>query len=85
LEAAKLYQPDVIVLDIGLPDMTGYEVAARLRAHPKFNRIPLVAVTGYGQEPDRRRAKEVGIDQHLTKPVDPETLRAFIAASRMST
>jgi CheY-like chemotaxis protein len=85
LKAAESYQPDVIVLDIGLPDITGYEVAAKLRAHPKFSRIPLVAVTGYGQEPDRRRSREVGIDHHLTKPVDPETLRGSIAASRMNT
>ncbi|MGQ0836891.1 MAG: response regulator [Gammaproteobacteria bacterium] len=81
LEAVESYHPDVVLLDIGLPDITGYDVAARLRANPRFSRIPLVAVTGYGQEADRRRSKEVGIDHHMTKPVDPEALQALIAAS----
>jgi DNA-binding response OmpR family regulator len=81
LAAARDYRPHVVVLDLGLPDITGYEVAERLRADPDSSRIPVVAVTGYGQESDRRRAREAGIDHHLTKPVDPDALVAFISAS----
>lgn len=80
LEAAHAYRPDVVVLDIGLPGMSGYEVARRLREQPEFKRTPLVAVTGYGQDEDRRRSKEVGFDHHLTKPVDPNALQAFVAS-----
>ncbi len=82
LDAAQYYQPDVVVLDIGLPDISGYEVARQLRAQPQFRHLPVVAVTGYGQEADRRQSREAGIDEHLTKPVDPAALEAFIATSR---
>jgi two-component system CheB/CheR fusion protein len=81
LETARGYRPDVVVLDIGLPGMNGYEVAQQLRRQPGFERIPLVAVTGYGQEEDRRRCLEAGFDIHLTKPVDPQALQAFVASS----
>jgi PAS domain S-box-containing protein len=80
LQAAQFYRPDVVVLDIGLPGMSGYEVAQLLRAMPEFKQTPLVAVTGYGQDEDRRRSKEAGIDHHLTKPVDAIALRDFVAA-----
>jgi PAS domain S-box-containing protein len=80
LQAAQAYRPDVVVLDIGLPGMSGYEVAQHLRATPEFKLTPLVAVTGYGQDEDRRRSKEVGIDHHLTKPVDANALQDFVAA-----
>jgi CheY-like chemotaxis protein len=79
LQAAKAYRPDVVVLDIGLPGLSGYDVARLLREQPEFRRIPLVAVTGYGQEEDRRRSQEAGFDYHLTKPVDPDALQAFVA------
>jgi two-component system CheB/CheR fusion protein len=79
LQVAKVYRPDVVVLDIGLPGMSGYDVAKQLRRHAEFGRIPLVAVTGYGQEEDRRRTQEAGFDCHLTKPVDPDALQAFVA------
>jgi CheY-like chemotaxis protein len=79
LDAAHAYRPDVVVLDIGLPGMSGYEVAQRLREQPEFKRTPLVAVTGYGQDEDRRLSKEAGIDHHLTKPVDPSALQRFVA------
>ncbi|CAG1012489.1 two-component system, OmpR family, sensor histidine kinase VicK [Burkholderiaceae bacterium] len=76
---AKAYQPDVVVLDIGLPGMSGYEVARQLREQAEFAKTPLVAVTGYGQADDRRRSREAGFDYHMTKPVDPERLKHFIA------
>jgi PAS domain S-box-containing protein len=82
LEAAREYAPEVIVLDIGLPGMDGYEVARRLRAMTELGGASIVAVTGYGQDEDRRRAREAGFDQHLTKPVDPEALQAFVSGRR---
>jgi PAS domain S-box-containing protein len=81
LSVASAFHPDIIVLDIGLPDISGYEVAKRLRARPDFERIPIVAVTGYGQPGDRLRSREAGIDHHMTKPVDPEALQALLTAS----
>jgi protein-histidine pros-kinase len=81
LSVASVFQPDVFVLDIGLPDITGYEVAKRLRTIPHFADTPIVAVTGYGQESDRKRSREAGIDHHMTKPVDPDALRAVLAAA----
>jgi two-component system CheB/CheR fusion protein len=79
LDTAKAYHPDVVVLDIGLPGISGYEVARRLRLDPEFEATPLVAVTGYGQDVDRRRSRNAGIDYHLTKPVDPATLQQLLA------
>ena len=79
LQTAASYRPDVLVLDIGLPGMSGYEVARRLRELPEFKRTPLVAVTGYGQDDHRRRSREAGLDFHLTKPIDPDVLRAIVA------
>ncbi len=68
-----------MLLDIGLPGLSGYEVAKQLRHDPAFSRTALVAVTGYGQDEDRRRSREAGFDHHLTKPVDPSTLQALVA------
>jgi signal transduction histidine kinase/CheY-like chemotaxis protein len=70
--------PTVILLDIGLPGMDGYEVASRLREQECLRDTTLVAITGYGQEEDRRLAREAKLDFHLTKPVDPEALRQLI-------
>ncbi len=72
-------RPEVVLLDIGLPGMDGYEVASRLRATPGLAGLRLVAVTGYGQESDRRRARLAGFDHHLVKPVDLDRLRALLA------
>ena len=71
-------RPDVVVLDIGLPDIDGYEVARRLRASPPARAASIVAVTGYGRDEDRRRARAAGIDAHLTKPVSPDVLARAI-------
>jgi PAS domain S-box-containing protein len=78
LSAANDFEPEVIVLDIGLPGMDGYEVARRLRASDKFRRTALIALTGYGQEDDRALSREAGFDQHLTKPVDPDLLNKVL-------
>ncbi|MFO1431875.1 MAG: ATP-binding protein [Candidatus Competibacteraceae bacterium] len=80
LEAARTFRPDVVLLDIGLPGMDGYEVARRLRASPATRHVLLIALTGYGREEDRARSKAAGFDRHLVKPVEPEALNALIAA-----
>jgi PAS domain S-box-containing protein len=82
LALAAEYRPDVVLLDIGLPGMNGYEVAQRLRELPGLEKALLVAVTGYGQESDRQRARKAGFDRHLVKPVDPGALQNLLAAAR---
>ena len=79
LQLGASYRPDVIFLDIGLPGMDGYEVASRLRQMPETSAATLIAVTGYGQEEDRRRSRRAGFDQHLVKPVAPESLQSLLA------
>src|SRR6202035_1696475 len=69
LRAAETQPPEVALLDIGLPGMDGYELARRLRPQPGLERTVLVALTGWGQEEDRRRSQEAGFDHHLVKPV----------------
>jgi CheY-like chemotaxis protein len=79
LERARAGQPDVVLLDIALPDMSGYDVARHLREQ-LFDKPPLiVAVTGYGQESDRRRSEESGMDIHLVKPVEPLALKNILS------
>jgi signal transduction histidine kinase/ActR/RegA family two-component response regulator len=70
VEAALDYRPNVVLLDIGLPGVNGFEVAKRLRQQPALQNAVLVAMTGYGQESDRRRSQEAGFDHHLVKPGD---------------
>jgi len=70
LKAAEGFMPEIAFLDIGLPVIDGYELAARLRQLPGLERIYLIALTGYGQESDRRKTRAAGFDQHLVKPVD---------------
>ena len=76
--AVEAHQPAVILLDIGLPGMDGYEVARRLRQADANRDILLIAVTGYGQDDDRRRALEAGFDHHLIKPIDLEKLESIL-------
>ncbi len=78
LAVALRERPEVLILDIGMPDMNGYEVAERVRAQPWGKHAALVAVTGWGQERDRQRAQVAGFDHHLTKPVDPALLEALL-------
>jgi CheY-like chemotaxis protein len=70
----------MVLLDIGLPGMHGYEVARRLREYPELRGLVLVAVTGWGQDEDRRQAQEAGFDHHLAKPADLGVLKALLAA-----
>jgi CheY-like chemotaxis protein len=78
LRAIESARPEVAVLDIGMPEMDGYEVARRVRASERGDALQLIALTGYGQDEDRRRALEAGFDAHLVKPVDPRQLLAVI-------
>jgi len=78
LEAAERNLPEVALLDIGMPKLDGYEVARRIRAQPWGRRITLVALTGWGQESDRRRSGEAGFDSHLVKPLDLDKLTALL-------
>jgi CheY-like chemotaxis protein len=79
LERARLEAPGVCLLDIGLPDMDGNELARQLRAQPETARTILIAVTGYGQEQDRRRTAAAGFDHHLVKPVDTQHLLRLLS------
>jgi len=78
LESAERNLPEVALLDIGMPKLDGYEVARRIRAQPWGRRITLVALTGWGQESDRRRSGEAGFDSHLVKPLDLDKLTALL-------
>ena len=78
VEAALVFRPQVVLLDIGLPGMDGYEVADRLRSLDETKDAFLIALTGYGRTEDRIRALAGGFDYHLTKPVDPEEVVVII-------
>ena len=78
LPAVRAVKPDLVLMDIGLPDMDGYEVARGLRADPFTSNVPLIALTGYGQLRDKETAALAGFDAHLVKPVDPDELVAMI-------
>ncbi len=82
LEAARRLHPDVIMLDLGMPGMSGYEVCRELRQEEDFRHTVLIAQTGWGQERDREKTREAGFDHHLTKPVDFNELSALLARAR---
>jgi CheY-like chemotaxis protein len=84
LHEAEAFRPDVMLLDIGLPMMNGYDVARRIRREPWGAAVRLVALTGWGQEEDRRRSREAGFDDHVVKPVDPNSLRSLLRRVRGS-
>jgi signal transduction histidine kinase len=80
LEALRTYRPEVVFLDIGMSGMDGHEVARRVRQEPGFGDVVLVAMTGWGQEEDRRRSRAAGFDHHLVKPASAEVLQALLAS-----
>ena len=79
ITAAIAFAPHVIFLDLGLPVMNGYDVARTLRGMPEFNHVHIAAVTGWGQDEDRRKARDAGCDSHFTKPLSPAMLEDFLA------
>jgi PAS domain S-box-containing protein len=82
---AAAYRPDVVLLDIGMPKVNGYEVARRIRQEPWGKTIVLVAVTGWGQAEDRRRSHEAGFNLHIVKPIEPEALEKLLAGLQTGT
>jgi CheY-like chemotaxis protein len=79
LDAVREINPDVVLLDIGLPGADGYETCRRIREEPGQTNVVIVAVTGWGQPQDKSRAIEAGFDIHLTKPVDPMVLARMLS------
>jgi two-component system CheB/CheR fusion protein len=79
LEIARANVPDVMLVDIGLPGIDGYEVARRIRRDPVLKDIVLVALTGYGRDEDKHTAITAGFDYHLVKPIDPDALHGLVA------
>jgi CheY-like chemotaxis protein len=79
LDAARANVPDVMLVDIGLPAIDGYEVARRVRRDPDLRQVVLVALTGYGREEDKQQAMAAGFDYHLVKPVNPDALHGLVA------
>lgn len=80
LEAAQVFRPELILLDIGLPGMNGYEVARRLRTELHMDETVLIAMTVYGHEQDRLQAQAAGFNDHLVKPVEPAALQRVLAS-----
>ncbi len=85
LEMAGAYSPDVVFLDIGMPGMDGYEVARRMRQHPGLEKVVLAALTGWGQQEDRRRTAEAGFNHHLVKPPEPKMVESVLANLKRTT
>lgn len=79
LVVAADFRPEVILLDLGMPKLNGYEAARRLREESWAKDTVLIALTGWGQDQDRERTRDAGFDHHLVKPVDPSALRALLA------
>jgi PAS domain S-box-containing protein len=80
VETAAAFRPDVILLDIGMPRMNGYDACRRIREQPWGSSVAIVALTGWGQDEDKRRSREAGFDHHLVKPVEPAALETLLAA-----
>ena len=78
IEKVRASHPEIVLLDIGLPAMDGYEVGRTIRQDPRFDDVLIVALTGYGQEEDRRRSREAGIDEHLVKPAAVEDIERML-------
>ena len=82
LELLRDKRPEIVLIDIGLPSMNGYEVARRIRAMPEMAEVFLVALTGYGREQDRNAALQAGFNIHLVKPLEPDRLQTLLSSLR---
>ncbi len=80
VDVANEFEPRVVLLDIGLPTLNGYEAAKKIRQQPWGNQAVLIAVTGWGESVDRQRSKKAGFDHHLVKPVDPDVLTHLLTS-----
>jgi CheY-like chemotaxis protein len=80
VELAASHRPEVVLLDIGMPKLNGYDAARQIRRQPWGKNMILIALTGWGQEDDRRRSHEAGFDQHLVKPVEPVSLEKLLGS-----
>jgi CheY-like chemotaxis protein len=78
---AETFRPDVVLLDLGMPKLNGYDACARIRSQPWGKHIYVVALTGWGHEEERRRTQSGGFDQHLVKPVDAAALNSLLASA----
>lgn len=85
LQQAEVFRPDLVLMDLGMPRMDGCEAARRLRQAPWAGAVVLVALTGWGQDEDRRRTEDAGFDHHLIKPVDPTALEALLSEAETRT
>jgi CheY-like chemotaxis protein len=85
LEVAEVFRPDLILLDIGMPKLNGYDTARRIREQPWGKRVVLVALTGWGQDEDRRMSQAAGFDLHVVKPIEPAELKKLLASSNVAT
>jgi CheY-like chemotaxis protein len=79
LDVAAAFRPDLVMLDIGMPRLSGYDTARRIREQPWGRGMVLVALTGWGQEEDRRKSKDAGFDSHLVKPIEPGAMERLLA------
>ena len=80
VQMAEAFRPDIVLMDLGMPNLNGYEAARRIRQEAWGREIALVATTGWGQDDDRRRTTEAGFDRHLVKPIEVAALREILAA-----
>ncbi len=80
VEVSQSFQPDVILLDLGLPNMNGFDACRAIRQRDGFDHVKIIALTGWGQEEDRRKTKEAGFDGHLVKPVELDALKQLLGA-----
>lgn len=79
METAEAFKPELIFMDIGMPGMNGYEACRKIREQQWAKEIVIIALTGWGQEEDRRRSEEAGFDHHLVKPIDGQTIARLLA------
>jgi CheY-like chemotaxis protein len=82
IDVAREFRPDVVLMDLGMPRLNGYEAVRRLRQEPWAREVTIVATTGWGQDEDRRRTADAGFDRHLVKPIDITSLREVLAGQR---
>ena len=82
LAVADEFRPEMVLLDIGMPVISGFEIASRLRAKPEFNDVVIIAVSGYGKEDSLKRSREAGFDDYAVKPIDLDKLTALMRRTR---